>query len=252
MKTIIEIEKLKVGYRSKGREKILIDDFNAKIVDGERIAILGLNGSGKTSLLKTLLNEIKALSGSVKIESKEVDKMDASEFAKKAASVHTNYRNPGQVIVRDLIGFGRYPFTGRLHYLNEEDENIIEKAISSIGIKDLEDRFIDELSDGERQKVMLACAIAQDTPILFLDEPTSHLDVRNKVAMMQLIKNFSLQENKTILFTTHDLRLAQNVASRIWLIHDAKVVDEESAIFIKNNAWKPLLEGLDEDILNWL
>lgn len=252
MNWLVEIEKLSVGYKSKTNRRELINDFTATINKGDRIAILGLNGCGKTSLLKTLMKENKSLGGFVKIQGKYIDDLNSNDFAKLLASVNTSYRNPGQVVVKDLIGFGRYPFTGRLNKLKEKDFVIIEKSINLIGIKNLEDRFIDELSDGERQKVMLACAIAQNTPLLILDEPTSHLDVRNKVAMMQLIKDFSEKESKTILFTTHDLRLAKNVANRIWLIHDKKVNDESSEAFVKNKSWKPLLEGLDEDNISWL
>lgn len=252
MKRLIEIQNLEIGYASNQSNSVLVKNINADVGVGEVIAILGLNGCGKTTLLKTIKGELKALSGSIKFDGVPLQNITSLELARGIASVSTHYNNPGQVIVEDLIAFGRYPFTGRLHILQEDDKEQINKAIDRIGIENLRNRFVEELSDGEKQKVMLACAFAQNTPILILDEPTSHLDVRNKVSMMNLIKRFARDEKKTILFTTHDLGLAKNVASRIWLIHDNLLVDSTSEEFIKNKTWKPLLEGLDIEGINWL
>ena len=249
MKGFLEIVDLSVGYDKNVK---LIHSITTSIKAGERIALLGLNGCGKTTFLKTIKGEIKALSGTVEINSIDINEMSAIALAKKIASVDTRYQNPGQVTVEELVGFGRYPFTGRLHLLQENDKEIIKRAIEDIGIEALGHRFVEELSDGERQKVMLACAIAQDTPILILDEPTSHLDVRNKVAIMNLIKRFSENEQKCILFSTHDLGLAQKVATRIWLIHDNLLIDASTEDFIKDKLWKPLMEGIDEELINWL
>ena len=249
MKPLLNILDLSVGY---DRSATLISTINASINAGERIALLGLNGCGKTTFLKTIKGEIKPLSGSIEIDTVGLSDMSSVAIAKKIASVDTRYQNPGQVTVEELVGFGRYPFTGRLHLLQENDKDIINRAIEDIGIEALKDRFVEELSDGERQKVMLACAIAQNTPILILDEPTSHLDVRNKIAMMNLIKRFSEKEGKSILFSTHDLGLAQKVASRIWLIHDNLLIDASTEDFVTNKLWKPLMEGIDEELINWL
>jgi iron complex transport system ATP-binding protein len=249
MSPLVNIKNLSIGYSTN---KVLIENINSQIDAGEKIALLGLNGCGKSTLLKTLKGEINAISGSIDIDGKSIKEIGAVSMAKKIASVDTKYMNPGQVSVEELVGFGRYPFTGRLHFLQDRDKEIIDHAIENIGIKHLKERYVEELSDGERQKVMLACAVAQDTPVLLLDEPTSHLDVRNKVAIMNLINRFSEKEGKAILFSTHDLGLAQNVASRIWLIHDNKLLDASTNDFVKNKLWKPLLEGIDEEVINWL
>lgn len=252
MSSLIEIRDLRVGYLNNSDGGILVDKINANIEPGEVIALLGLNGCGKTTLLKTILGEHKALKGNIFFKQKAILEYSSQELAQQVASVSTRYNNPGQLTVSELVAFGRYPFTGRLHFLGNDDFKQIQVAIESIGIQDLKEKFVEELSDGERQKVMLACAIAQNTPILIMDEPTSHLDVRNKVAMMNLIKGFAKNEEKTILFSTHDLALARNVASRIWLIHDQKIIDEDTEHFMNNKSWKPLLDGIDEELINWL
>jgi len=252
MSSLIEIKDLCVGYPNNSDGSILVDKINVKIESGEVIALLGLNGCGKTTLLKTILGEHKALKGNIFFNRKAILEYSSQELAQQVASVSTRYNNPGQLTVSELVAFGRYPFTGRLHFLENDDIKQIQVAIESVGIQNLKEKFVEELSDGERQKVMLACAIAQNTPILIMDEPTSHLDVRNKVAMMNLIKGFAKNEEKTILFSTHDLALARNVASRIWLIHDHKILDEETEYFMNNKSWKPLLEGIDEELINWL
>ena len=252
MSSLINISKLKIGYSNGTKENLLIDDLNASVKEGEVIALLGLNGSGKTTLIKHLLAELKPLEGDILYSQKNLKDYSSQDLAKQVASVKTRYQNPGNISVWELVGFGRYPFTSRLHLLKENDRKLINAALSKVGIVHLKERMVEELSDGERQKVMLACAIAQATPILILDEPTSHLDVRNKVAMMNLIKSFSKEDHKTILFSTHDLGLARNVATRIWLIHDQKLIDESATHFMDNKSWKPLLEGIDEALINWL
>lgn len=249
MKTLLNIVDLHVGY---DKDVSLINRINVSIDPGERIALLGLNGCGKTTFLKSIKGELNPISGRVELNGISINDISSVALAKKIASVDTRYQNPGQVTVEELVGFGRYPFTGRLHLLQENDKKIIERAIKDIGIESLSQRFVEELSDGERQKVMLACAIAQDTPILILDEPTSHLDVRNKLVIMNLIKRFSEKDEKCILFSTHDLGLAQKVATRIWLIHNNQLIDASTDDFVKNKLWKPLLEGIDEELINWL
>lgn len=249
MNSCLDIRDLSIGYSTT---KALINGINLTIDEGETIALLGLNGCGKSTLLKTIIGELKPLSGKVLIEGKELNALSTKDLAKKIASVNTHYQNPGQITVEELVSYGRYPYTSHLHFLETTDIEAIQKAMRVINILHLKDKFVEELSDGERQKVMLAAAIAQNTPILLLDEPSSHLDIRNKVVIMNLIRRFANEEKKCILFSTHDLALARKVASRIWLIHDHSILDEKTEDFIKNTSWKSLMEGLEDDMMDWL
>lgn len=214
----IKAENLVIGYASKYNHKIVAEDINACIYSGELTCLLGANGIGKSTLLRTLSAFQPKLSGSVYICDKELNEYTEKELAKLISVVLTERLEIKNMTSRELIGLGRSPYTGFWGKLTYEDEKLVEDAIQMVRIEKLAERLVHTLSDGERQKVMIAKALAQETPIILLDEPTAFLDFPSKVEIMQLLHRLSRQTDKTIFLSTHDLELALQIADKIWLM----------------------------------
>lgn len=192
--------------------------INAGINSGELTCLLGANGIGKSTLLRTLSAFQPKLSGEIFIQGKEIEQYKDKELSMAISVVLTEKCEVRNMTVTELVGLGRTPYTGFWGTLDEDDKRIVERSISLVKIEKLADRIVHTLSDGERQKVMIAKALAQETPIIFLDEPTAFLDFPSKVEMMQLLHRLSRQTNKTIFLSTHDLELALQIADKIWLM----------------------------------
>lgn len=224
--TTIELRNLSIGYLSKGNPKVVASDINADIFGGELTCLLGANGIGKSTLLRTLSAFQPKLDGQIYIEGKEIETYSEKQLSTLVSVVLTEKCDIKNMSARELIGLGRSPYTGFWGTLSNGDKAIVDKAISMVKIEDLASRMVHTLSDGERQKVMIAKALVQETPIIFLDEPTAFLDFPSKVEMMQLLHRLSRQTNKTIFLSTHDLELALQIADKIWLI------DKQSGINI--------------------
>ena len=215
---IIEIRDLSIGYASKKRAKVVAAHINTTIYSGELTCLLGANGIGKSTLLRTLTTFQPKLSGEILLQGKEVGEYPEKELAKLIGVVLTEKFDIKNMTARELIGLGRSPYTGFWGTLGKEDNDIIDKAISLVKIESLSNRMVHTLSDGERQKVMIAKALAQETPIILLDEPTAFLDFPSKVEIMQLLHQLSRKTNKTIFLSTHNLELALQIADKIWLM----------------------------------
>lgn len=222
----IELKDLSIGYLSKNNRKVVISGINADIFSGELTCLLGANGIGKSTLLRTLSAFQPKLDGQINIEGKEITTYTEKQLSTLISVVLTEKCEIKNMSARELIGLGRSPYTGFWGTLSDEDKAAINKVIWMVKIEDLASRMVDTLSDGERQKVMIAKALAQETPIVFLDEPTAFLDFPSKVEIMQLLHRLSRQTNKTIFLSTHDLELALQIADKIWLI------DKQSGINI--------------------
>ncbi|KAA6344115.1 iron complex transport system ATP-binding protein [termite gut metagenome] len=192
--------------------------MNASIFSGELTCLLGANGIGKSTLLRTLSAFQPPLSGNIYIQNHEIGEYKEKELATLVSVVLTDKFDVRNMTVRELIGLGRNPYTGFWGRLDKNDEKIVDSAISLVKIENLSLRMIHTLSDGERQKAMIAKALAQETPIVFLDEPTAFLDFPSKVEIMQLLHQLSRKTNKTIFMSTHDLELALQIADKIWLM----------------------------------
>lgn len=222
----IQLQNLSIGYISKKERKTVAEGITASILSGELTCLLGANGIGKSTLLRTLSAFQPKLDGEIFVQQKEISSYSEKQLSTLLSVVLTEKADVKNMSARELIGLGRSPYTGFWGTLSKEDKLFVERAISLVKIENLANRMVDTLSDGERQKVMIAKALAQDTPIIFLDEPTAFLDFPSKVEIMQLLHRLSRETNKTIFLSTHDLELALQIADKIWLI------DQHSSVTI--------------------
>ncbi len=223
-KTTIDIQNLSIGYNNKKSKKIVAKNLNTSLWRGELTCLLGVNGIGKSTLLKTLSGFINRLDGNILINGKNIDDIAEKDFSKQISVVLTEKVMIHNMTVRELIGMGRSPYNGFWGTINKEDEGVIDECIEMVNIRKLEHRFVDNLSDGERQKVMIAKALAQNTPIILLDEPTAFLDFPSKVEIVQLLHRLTRETDKSIFLSTHDLELALQSADKLWLMDkDSKI-----------------------------
>jgi iron complex transport system ATP-binding protein len=217
METVV-LQDLTIGYTSKGNEKVVAKGLNATLNAGELTCLLGRNGIGKSTLLRTLAAFQPPLRGSILLATSPLTALTDKELSRTIGLVLTERPDVQNMTVRFLVGMGRSPYTGFWGTLSATDEAIVDEAIRMVGIESLENRQVQTLSDGERQKVMIAKALAQQTPIIYLDEPTAFLDFPSKVEMMQLLRRLARDGQKTIFLSTHDVELSLQLADRIWLM----------------------------------
>jgi len=189
-----------------------------ELCPGELICLVGPNGSGKSTLLRTITGLQKALAGEVLLHGKPIESYDNKALAKVISVVLTTPVRVGAMRAYDLVGLGRFPFTDMFDQMREEDHKVVRTALEMAGATPLAERFVHTLSDGERQKVMIARALAQEPSLLMLDEPTAFLDLPGRVSVMQLLRDLAHGHDKAILTSTHDLDLAMRIADRVWLM----------------------------------
>ena len=251
-KETIILKNLSIGYRTKNNLRTVAEDINAAIRQGELTCLLGANGVGKSTLLRTLSAFQPKLGGEIIIRSQEsgdrsqesgdrsqeIDAFTDKELSRLIGVVLTEKPDIRNMTVRELVALGRSPYTGFWGTLHEEDWQVVDEAIEAVRIGGLRERMVHTLSDGERQKVMIAKALAQQTPVIFLDEPTAFLDFPSKVEMMQLLRRLAREQKKTIFLSTHDFELALQVADTLWLmesgvrIQDSGDRSQESGVSI--------------------
>ena len=218
MGATITLKNLTIGYRSKHQLRTVASAIHASLADSSLTCLIGPNGIGKSTLLRTLAGFQPALDGEIQLLGKPVSTYSAHELAKEVSIVLTSKLDVAQLTVKEVVGIGRSPYTGFWGTLSTTDEHIVEDALQQVGISCLASRNIQELSDGERQKVMIAKALAQQTNIIILDEPTAFLDFPSKVETLQMLRRLAHKEYKTILLSTHDVELALQLADNLWLM----------------------------------
>jgi iron complex transport system ATP-binding protein len=214
----VVLQNLSIGYVTKDSRKVVATGLNATINSGELTCLLGRNGIGKSTLLRTLSAFQPALDGQVMMGTTPLTTLTDKQLSRIIGIVLTEKPDVQNMTIEELVGMGRSPYTGFWGTLDAEDEKIVRDAIRLVGIEVLQGRMVHTLSDGERQKVMIAKALAQQTPIIYLDEPTAFLDFPSKVEMMQLLRRLAAEEQKTIFLSTHDVELSLQLADKIWLM----------------------------------
>ncbi|UOG73313.1 ABC transporter ATP-binding protein [Hymenobacter tibetensis] len=215
---LLTAEALAVGYVYKKSPRPVAGPLQLALWPGELVCLLGPNGAGKSTLLRTLAGLQPPLSGQLHLADTALSSLSATERARQLSVVLTDRVEAGNLTVQDLVSLGRHPHTGWLGGLSTQDDAHVQAALAATGTTSFARRPVGELSDGERQKVLLARALAQDTPIVLLDEPTAHLDLPNRVALMRLLHQLARQTGKAILLSTHELDLALQAADRVWLL----------------------------------
>jgi len=218
MNETVEIRNLSIGYKTRNGIKTVFENLSASLSAGGLTCLMGANGVGKSTLLRTLSGFQPKLAGEIRILGKAIDDYSDKELARTIGVVLTERPNVGDLSVTELIGMGRSPYTGFWGRLNPIDETVVKDVISQIRIEELADRQVLTLSDGEWQKVMIAKTLAQETPLIYLDEPTAFLDFPSKVEIMHLLLDLTRRAGKTIFLTTHDIELALQIADTLWLM----------------------------------
>lgn len=209
---VISLSQLSVGY---SLSHPVISDINLELRSGQLACLIGENGIGKSTLLKTLTGFLPKLKGSLLLGNRDIESFSQRELARQVSIVLTQKPDVQNLTIEEIIGLGRSPYTGFFGRLRAEDRKVVDDAIATMGIEKLRGRMIQTLSDGERQKVMIAKALAQETPIILLDEPTAFLDFPSKAETFQSLQRMAHERDKLILLSTHDLELAVRFADSL-------------------------------------
>jgi len=218
--TVLKTKDLKVGYQNKKQLFCVADNINISLSKGQFVCLLGKNGIGKSTLLRTLTKVQPELGGNIFIDDKPLQTISNIDLAKKMSLVLTEKIPESNLTVYELIALGRQPYTNWIGSLTDADKKYIDIAIAQTNIEKILNKRSDELSDGQRQKVMIARALAQNTKLIILDEPTAHLDIQNKVEIYKLLKTLSEKYQKTILISSHEIHLALQLADELWLMNE--------------------------------
>ncbi|MFY0483635.1 ABC transporter ATP-binding protein [Flavobacterium sp. PLA-1-15] len=245
-KIILQAENISIGYSHKKKHKVVAENISFSLKKGKLISLIGANGIGKSTLLRTITGIQKPISGDVFLNDKKIADYTSLQLAQQLSLVLTESLPPSNLTVFELVALGRQPYTNWIGTLADEDKLKINEAIDLTQIRHLTNKKHYEISDGQLQKVLIARALAQDTPLIILDEPTTHLDLLHKVSLFKLLKKLTSETQKCILFSTHDIDLAIQLSDEIILMTPEKVIQEEPKTLIQNHAFDDLFQ--DENI----
>lgn len=242
MSVVINTEKLSIGYRDKAKVNCIATGIELSIESEKLVALIGANGAGKSTLIRTLTGIQKPLGGEVYLNQRKLTAYDNLALAKEMSLVLTEKLPSSNLTVYELIALGRQPYTNWLGILSAADKSKIEDAISLTGTQSLVGKRHYEISDGQLQIVMIARALAQDTPLIVLDEPTTHLDLRHKVALFKLLKKLNQEAGKCILYSTHDIDIAIQLSDEIIMLHEGKCIQDNPSKLISNGTFDLLFK----------
>lgn len=215
---VLRTNDLLIGYGNKA----ILPPINITLKEGDLVALIGPNGAGKSTLFKTLTAHIKQIEGNIELMRKDLSNYSSKEKARLIGLVLTSRPDDMFLTVYDVVASGRSPYTNYFGKIKKEDEIIIHESLEIVGINNLKNRYFETLSDGEKQKVMIAKTIAQNTPIIFMDEPTAFIDYPSKIELFSLMKMLTKERNKTIIFSSHDLELLLRYTDDLWLLSKGK------------------------------
>ena len=238
--SILNTKNLTIGYQQKKQDKIVFSDINISIKKGKLISVLGKNGIGKSTLLRTLSKVQKPISGAIYFEGKALNSYSENELSKKLSLVLTERLPESQLTVFELIALGRQPYTNWMDTLSEVDLMKINTAIDQTEINHLKNNRFYELSDGQLQRVLIARALAQDTEVIILDEPTAHLDMHQTINIFSLLQKLVQETKKTIIISSHEINLALQLSDEIILLTENKVQFGTTTALILENAFDNL------------
>jgi iron complex transport system ATP-binding protein len=242
-KEILSLVSLKIGYTSGKHKNALLPPLNARARSGEMIAVIGRNGIGKSTLLRTLTGLQRPLGGDIYYHNKPIEDYSRMELAQRVGYISTEVIKVSNMSVYDLVSLGRFPHTNWIGKAEIRDQEVISDALCKTSMSSFAKKSVSELSDGERQKAMIARILAQDTGIMIMDEPTAFLDVASKCEILQLMHHLSSDSNKTIIFSTHDLQMAISQSDKIWLILENELIEGAPEDLMLSGAFNNLFDS---------
>lgn len=244
--TILKTNNLAVGYRNGKQQVTLLNGLNLSLERGKLVALLGQNGAGKSTLLRALTCDERPIDGTIEANGKNLLDMPQRERSRLLGLVSTERIQAGALTVTELVGLGRQPHTGFLGRLDEEDHAIVRQSMADAGIIGKANEYVASLSDGERQKAMIARALAQQTPIIILDEPTAFLDVASRIETMRLLQTLAHERDKAVLLSSHDISQSLMLADELWLITtDRQVITGTTQELIADGVMNRLFTNRD-------
>ena len=244
--TILKTNNLAVGYRNGKQQVTLLSGLNLSLERGKLVALLGQNGAGKSTLLRALTCDERPIDGTIEANGKNLLDMPQRERSRLLGLVSTERIQAGALTVTELVGLGRQPHTGFLGRLDEEDHAIVRQSMADAGIIGKANEYVASLSDGERQKAMIARALAQQTPIIILDEPTAFLDVASRIETMRLLQTLAHERDKAVLLSSHDISQSLMLADELWLITtDRQVITGTTQELITDGVMNRLFSNRD-------
>lgn len=238
--TVLETKNLSIGYATKKRSTPISKSINLCLKKGQLVGLVGANGIGKSTLLRTITGVQKPLEGEISINSKKLMAYSPIELAKQLSLVLTEPIASKNLTVFELVALGRQPYTNWIGSLSQEDIDMTHKALKQVHIEALKSKKCFELSDGQLQKVMIARALAQDTAIIILDEPTSHLDLHHKAYILKLLQKLTKDTGKTILFSSHEIDLAIQLCDTMIVMSKEGVISDEPCNLITKGVFNQL------------